>query len=102
MVEKDGALELHSHAMNEALPWFRTAGRHNNAKYVPTYVADIKRLEHDHPESYTHLLEGSLVVRRSGQYMVNAVNTDNHLSRLSTRKAKVKVGLLVSHYERAL
>jgi hypothetical protein len=94
MVEKEGAFDLHLSAMNEALPWFRTAGRHNNAKCVPTYVADIKRLEQDHPESYQHLLECSLVVRRSGQYRFNAVNTDQSFEQTINKEGKSEGGII--------
>jgi hypothetical protein len=48
-VEIEGALDLHLSAMNEALPWFRAAGRHNNVKYVPTYVANISALNRIFP-----------------------------------------------------
>ena len=92
--ERDGIFDLHLNAMCECLPWFRAAGRHNYAKYVPCYITDMKRLQQQHPESYQHLCQGGFVVRRTGHYNFNAVSTDQALEQTINKEGKSEGGII--------
>jgi hypothetical protein len=92
--ERDADFILHLSAVSECLPWFRAAGRHNYAKYVPTYLADMKRLEETHPTSYHHLLSGGFVVRHSANTNFNCVATDTVLEQTINREGKSHGGVI--------
>jgi hypothetical protein len=47
--EREANFELHLAATCDTMPWLCAAGRHQYAKFIPTYVADMKALEQDHP-----------------------------------------------------
>ena len=60
--ERDANFELHLATTCDTMPWLCAAGRHQYAKFIPTYVADMKALEQDHPQSYSHMCDGGFVV----------------------------------------
>ena len=92
--EREGCFELHLNTMCEALPWFRAAGKNNYAKYVPVYISDMKQLQHDHPDSYKHLIDGGFVVRRSERHRFNAVGTDQALEQTINKEGKGQGGII--------
>lgn len=92
--EREADFMLHLDATCEALPWFNAAGRRIYAKYVPTYIADMKALEQNHPDSYRHLCQGGFVVRRSADHRFNCVATDQALEQTVNRDGKSKGGVI--------
>ena len=92
--ERDGMFDLHLSAMCEALPWFRAAGRHNYAKYVPCYITDMQCLQQKQPESYHHLSQGGFVVRHKEDYNFNAVSTDQALEQTINKEGKSQGGII--------
>ena len=73
------------------IPWFRPADRHNYAKFVPIYVAEIKVLESQHPESYQHMAQGGFVVPHPKGHIVNCVATDTPLEQTINREGKQRL-----------
>ena len=92
--EREANFELHLNAVCESIPWFQAAGRNTYAKFVPTYLADMKALEETHPESYEQLSQGSFVVRRSVNNNFNAVATDQALEQTVNKEGKSKGGVI--------
>jgi hypothetical protein len=92
--ERSADFQLHINATCEAVPWFWAAGRSTYAKYVPTYVSDMKALEYTHPESYDHMISGGFVVRRSQNHAFNCVSTDQALEQTVNREGKSKGGVI--------
>ena len=92
--EREGNFDLHLNAMCESLPWFRAAGRLNSAKYTPIYVADMRALEEQHPQSFQHLVSGGFVVRRTNNHNFNAVSTDQALEQTINKEGKSQGGII--------
>lgn len=92
--EREANFMLHLNGVCETIPWFHAAGRRTYAKYVPTYIADMKALENTNPESYRHLCQGGFVVRRSDNYSFNCVATDQALEQTVNRDGKSKGGVI--------
>ena len=92
--EREGNFDLHLNAMCKSLPWFRAAGKLNYAKYTPIYVADMRALEEQHPQSFQHLVSGGFVVRRTNNHNFNAVSTDQALEQTINREGKNQGGII--------
>ena len=54
----------------------------------------MKTLEEKHPQSYVHLQNGGLVVRRCNDYNFNAVSTDQALEQTINRETKGQGGVI--------
>ena len=65
--------------MTAAVPWFRSAGRNQYRKFVPTYNMEIEFLGREHQESFQHLCDCGFVVRRTDHNNSNSVATDQAL-----------------------
>ena len=61
--ERDAAFSLHLQAVCETIPNFIVGGRHNYARYAPVYIAEMKNLAVNQPDSYTHLCNGGFTVQ---------------------------------------
>ena len=92
--EKECSMELHMTAMCEAVVWFRAAGRHAYAKFVPTYVADMIRLKEKKPTVYEHMCDGGLVVKRTNNHLFNSVSTDQALEQTINKEGKSEGGII--------
>ena len=92
--EREADFELHLNAVCESIPWFQAAGRNTYAKFVPTYLTDMRALEETHPETYQQLTKGMFVVRRSANNNFNAVATDQALEQTVNKEGKSKGGVI--------
>ena len=92
--EREGNFHLHLSAMCETIPWLWAAGRNTYAKYIPTYVSDMKALQKEHPETYEHMCNGGFVARRSLNKNFNCVATDQALEQTVNRDGKSKGGVI--------
>ena len=92
--ERDANFDLHLSVTCELMPWLWAAGRHTYAKFIPTYIADMKAMEVAQPESYLHMQNGGFVVRRAAHHGFNCVATDQALEQTVNRDGKSKGGLI--------
>ena len=70
------------------------AGRRTYTKFLPTYIADMKALEEQQPDSYQHMKNGGFVVRRTDYHGFNCVATDQVLEQTVNRDGKSKSGVV--------
>lgn len=49
--ERDADFRLQLNTVWETVPFFMTDGRNNYAWYAPVYVADMCKLEEEHPDA---------------------------------------------------
>ena len=70
--ERDAEFDLHLSVTCELMPWLWAAGRHTYAKFIPTYIAEMRAMEVSQSESYVHMQNGVFVVRRAANHAFNS------------------------------
>ena len=68
--ERTGDSELHLKAVCDMLPYFAAAAHNLYTKSAYLYLQKITELKEDHPHVYKNFMEGSHVIRRTGQILV--------------------------------
>ena len=58
---------LHLSSVTAMTPYFFAMSRHNYARWLPVYIADMKQLESKHPSIHQEFAAGNHAVNRSRQ-----------------------------------
>lgn len=100
--ERTGSWNLHLSATTAMLPHFYAIDRQNYSRWIPVYLADMKRLEATRPIVRSEFRKGNRSVRRTGQPFTQ-VSTDMALEQSINRDTKTKGGIVgISQKPRAL
>lgn len=85
--ERSGDWMLHLAATADMLPHFWSMDRVNYSRWLPVYLADMRKLEENAPEVYQECMQGNHPVKRSSQPFAQVPS----LSRVSISIRKQKV-----------
>ena len=100
--ERTGNWEFHLSATAAMLPHFYAMDRQNYSRWIPVYIADMKRLEDTHPIVHNEFRNGNHSVSRTGQPFTQ-VSTDMALEQSINRDTKTRGGIVgISQEPRAL
>ncbi|KAK3750308.1 hypothetical protein QZH41_001776 [Actinostola sp. cb2023] len=100
--ERTGNWELHLSSTAAMIPHFYAMDRHNYARWLPVYIADMNNLKDEHPAVYDEFVAGNHSVSRSQQPFAQ-VWSDMALEQSINLDSKSKGGIIgISRKEDAL
>ena len=91
--ERTGDWKLHLSAVAAMTPYFFAMDRHNYARWLPVYLADMHQIESKHPRVYGEFMRGNHVVCRSS-HPFSQVSTDMALEQSINADSKAKGGIV--------
>ena len=91
--ERTGNWKLHLSAVAAMTPYFFAMDRHNYARWLPVYLADMHQIESKHPRVYAEFMRGNHVVSRSS-HPFSQVSTDMALEQSINADSKAKGGIV--------
>ena len=91
--ERSGNWSSHLNATAALAPHFFSMDRHNYARFLPVYLADMHQLHEDHPDVYEEFMNGNNPIRRSTKPF-SQVWTDMALEQSINRDSKSKGGII--------
>ena len=91
--ERTGDWKLHLSAVAAMTPYFFAMDRHNYARWLPVYLADMHQIESKHPRVYVEFMRGNHVVCRSS-HPFSQVSTDMALEQSINADSKTKGGIV--------
>ena len=78
--ERTGDWKLHLSAVAAMTPYFFAMDRHNYARWLPVYLANMHQIESKHPRVYVEFMRGNHVICRSS-HPFSQFSTDTALQR---------------------
>lgn len=91
--ERKGDWKLHLSAVAAMAPYFFAMDRHNYARWLPVYLADMHQIESKHPRVHDEFMSGNHVVCRSS-HPFSQVSTDMALEQSINADSKAKGGII--------
>ena len=92
--DRSADFSLHLESVARTIIYFFAAGKHNYARYIPIYIADMKRLEQNHPATHKHIQNGGFVVHHICGHRFNSVPTDEALEQTINKECKSSGGIV--------